>query len=87
VIIPCKLPVLDKARLVSGEEDEVELLSLPTCNEDEMLSLVHVALQLRGDLIKQPKNTKSKLNDENCIASSRVCVHVSDCVAWRTGTN
>ena len=44
VIIPYKLPVMDKARMVSGEEEEEELLSLPTYNEDEMLSLVHVAL-------------------------------------------
>ena len=76
VIIPCKLPLLDKARLVSGEEDEEELLSLPSYNEDKMMSLVHVALQLRGDLIKQPKNTKSKLNDENCMACVPESVYI-----------
>ncbi len=68
VIIPCKFPVMDKAKLVSVEMDEEELLSLPSYNEDEMLSLVHVALQLRGDMVKQPKNNNSKLNDENCMA-------------------
>jgi hypothetical protein len=68
VIIPCKLPVLEKARLVTEEEDDEEPFILPSYNEDEMLSLVHVALQLRGDLMKQTQNTKSKLNDENCMA-------------------
>ena len=65
VVIPCQLPLEEKARLVDGGPDEE--LTLPSYCEDEMLSMVHVALQLRRDLLKQPKNTKAKVNDDNCM--------------------
>ena len=63
IVIPSHLPLIDRARLA---EPEIEDL-LPSYQEDEMLAMVHVALQLRRDLLNQPKNNKAVINDDNCM--------------------
>ena len=65
VVIPCQLPLEDKARLVEGDQEQD--FNLPSYNENEIFSMVHVALKLRSDLLNHPHNTKAKMTDDNCL--------------------
>ena len=48
LIIPYKLPILDKAELL-GDDISDDMIKLRSYNDDDMMSMVHVAFKLHGD--------------------------------------
>ena len=54
--------------LVDDKDQEVKF-KLPAYNNNEMLQITHVALYLRGLVLKQKHNTSADINEETSYAA------------------
>jgi len=75
LLIPNKYQSEAVVRLVDSEEGDETLLQIPryTSHDDIFMSLIHVALKIRGDLLDTPGHKDFSVSEDeaiNCVPDS-----------------